>query len=201
MSLLSVSRSVARNIGVEAPETVMLNTDPDCQSIYQYVNEAGREIARRVDWSALKSSTVVTGTGSDIGFTLPDNFARLILGNAVSVNGMPVRGGLSADEFASISPAEGVPRYFLLQGRNLLLHPFPAFGTVVNVTYQTLNWTPSGASYSADTEVALIPEELIEMGGVWRWKRHIGADYQDFVAEFEAALSDLASSEGGVRLP
>ena len=57
------------------------------------------------------------------------------------------------------------------------------------------------ASLKIDTDTAMIPEDLIEMGATWRWRRHVGKDYADQVAEFEAALGDRAKGDSAVRLP
>jgi hypothetical protein len=125
----------------------------------------------------------------------------MIEGSAVTVGGNPVRGGLSPDEWASLSQSAGTPRYFQLSAGKIYLYPHPTQDMTVSYTFQSKNWTPSGASWGADTETAFVPEDLIEMGAIWRWKRHIGASFEDYLSEFESALADRAKFDGGVRLP
>lgn len=202
MSLIDIAKAVARNVGIEPPSSVFSSTDPDEYKLVQFSNEAGREIARRVDWSTTRKTITLDGTGANDDFALPEDFSRLTVGMAVSVAGAPVRGGVSPDEWFSLEPSEGTPRYFRLIGQAMSFYPFPAAATPVRVSYQSKYWHDGGSDVWTDnTNVGLIPEELIEKGTIWRWKRHIGADYQDYLAEFEASLADFARFDDGARLP
>lgn len=202
MTLLTIAKAVARNVAVQPPTAVLSNTSPEIANIVQFTLSAGEEIARRVDWNTLRKTTTLTGTGANVDFALPGDFGRLTVGMAVSMDGRPLRGGLSSDEWASMVPVEGTARYFRLAGGKMSFFPFPMSGDSINVTYQTNNWNSNGtAAWSADDNTALVPEVLIQMNAIWRWKRHIGADYHDQLAEFETALTQYAQFDGGVRLP
>ncbi len=202
MTLLTIARSVGYNVGLSEPPQSVFGVDGnDERQLVQFTQEAALEIERRVDWGALRKSEVITGTGSDSRFTLPTDFSRLVQGAAVFSGGVPLRGGLSAEEWASLLITSGAPRYYRLDGDAILLFPYPLAGVNVTINYQSKNWTGSGTAWTSDSETPLLPEDLIERGAVWRWKRHISAEYQDYVAEFEAALADRARFESGMRSP
>lgn len=201
MSLLSIAQEIAVNIGIPVPSTA-LGTDPDTRRIVQYTQEAANEVARRADWAALRSTTTILGTGSNDDFELPSGFARLTTGATVTVDSVPVRGGLSQSEWFALSPTSGTPRYFRLSGSMISFYPYPTSGTSVSISYLSENWCSAGGkAWADDTNTALIPEQLIVKGAVWRWRRMLGKDFQDYLSEFEAALQDLAKSDGGMRLP
>lgn len=202
MSFLTVMAAVAKNAGINAPTSASLN-NADQIKLAEFINEAGVEIVRRVDWAALRKSTVIIGQGTPTPYDIADDFSRLTIGLSVSANGMPVRGSLTADEWFSLLPVEGQPRYFFLQAGRIAFYPYPPIGVSMPLQYQSFNWVNEGAKdrFSEDGDVAMIPETLLELGGIWRWRRHVGKDYADHAAEFEAALADEAKFDGGVRAP
>ena len=200
MTLLTIAASVATNVSLQPP-TIVLNGDDDARLVQQFTTEAAKELERRVDWGALRKTHIISGSGLDSRFPLPSDFSRLIEGAAVICNGVPLRGGLSADEWNSFTSVVGTPRYFRIDGDWILLYPYPSAGVNVEMTYQSKNWTGTGDTWNDDAEEAELPEDLIALGAVWRWKRYMAADFQDYVAEFESMLTDRAKFEGGVRSP
>lgn len=202
MSLKEAIQNVAKNVGIEPPDLVLGNNEPDCVKLLQFANETGQELARRVDWAKMRKTRQIEGTGFAALFDLPADYVRMVEGWGLTQNGEPVRGGITADEWNSLPPVEGPPRYFLIVGQQIGFYPYPAEGQQVMANYVSAGWTSAGgATFAADTETTLFPERLLEMGTIWRQKRHIGADYSDYLAEFEAALTDLAAFDGGVRQP
>ncbi len=201
MSLLSIAQAVAKNTGIEVPDTVQ-GDDPDAVKLRQFINETGDELARRVDWSTLRKTATLTGTGFSAPFNLPPDYSRPIQGYAVKVNGFPVRGGLTADEWNALAPVQGTPRYYQIIAGQIVFYPYPPEDMNISVTYQSKNWAnPNKAALSADADTVKVPERLLEMGGVWRAKRHIGADYSDYLGEYEAAILDLAGFDDWQRIP
>jgi hypothetical protein len=201
MSLLTVARSIAINAGIKIPTEVLSSSEPDAQKIVQFTQEAGEEIARRVDWGSLRKTATITGTGNNDDFALPADFARLVPGNSVSTGGAPIRVGISADEWNSLTAISGTPRYARLIGSSISFYPYPILSATISVAYQSKNWCNGGTTWSGDTDTALFPEVLIEQGAKWRWRRQMGQDYQDQLAEFESTLTEYAKFDDGMRLP
>jgi hypothetical protein len=205
MSLLTIVQSAAKNVGI-APPTSAQGMDPDAIKLVQFVNETGQEMVRRVDWSALTKRRVINGTGLNDRFPLADDHGRMIKGQAVSFGGAPVRGGLSSDEWFSLTPSENTPRYFHTFGKSIEFYPYPPSGAGVSVAYQSLNWARTSSAVekstmSTDTDFAAIPEDVLAQGVTWRFLRHAGKDYSDYLAEYEASLADQAVYENAERMP
>ena len=201
MSLLTIARAIAVNSGITAPTEVLSSNEPDALKIVQFTQEAGGEIARRVDWGGLRKTVTITGTGSNDDFDLPADFARLVSGNSITIGGVPIRVGVSADEWNSLTPTSGTPRYARLIGSKLSFYPYPVLSAAISVSYQSKNWCGGGVAWSSDTDTALVPEILITQGAQWRWRRQIGQDFQDFLSEFESTLAEQAKFDDGMRLP
>jgi len=203
MTILEIIQAVCKNVGITVPSSAVANTEREYVELVQFAKEAGDEIARRADWSALRSTATITGTGSNDNFTLPDGVARLTIGNAVSVGGVPIRGGISQDEWFSLVPTMGTPRYFRMNGNSSIsFYPYPAAATSISVSSISKNWCSNGsASWNSDANTPLVPEELITKGTIWRFKRKSGQDFSDYLAEFEAILTDLAGTDMRDRSP
>lgn len=201
MTALAISQKVAANVGIEKPSALVANTDPNAVKLLQLMNEAGQEVARRSDWGKMEKTIQITGTGANDAFDLPDDFSRLTTGSAVSVNGMPVRGSLSRDEWFSLVPTVGTPRYFRLAGDTISFYPYLKAGVVASVSHQSTEWCDGGTEFQADGNEPFFPAELIERGAIWRWRRSIGADFSDYMAEYEAMLEQLSMFDQRERLP
>jgi hypothetical protein len=202
MSLLTIAQAVARNTAIAVPSAAAGSTDRDMVNIVQFSIDTANELARRVSWGALRNTATITGTGANANFALPAGFSRLIDGNAVLIGGVAIRGGLSPDEWASLAPVEGVPRFFRLVGKTISFWPYPVLDASISVSYQSEFWCSNGsAAWSADDETALIPEDAIAKGTIWRQRRHIGQDFADYMAEYEAAMADYATFDERARSP
>lgn len=201
MSLLSIAQDMSTVVSIQSPTAVLSNLTNDNRKIVRFTTDAAEELARRVDWSNLRQTATITGTGTNDDFDLPADYSRLIEGNSLKSSTGPIRVGLSADEWNSLTPVVGVPRYARLIGGRISFYPFPAAAAEVTVVYQSKSWCPTGTSWGTDAEEALVPEDLIRMGAIWRWRRHLGQDIQDYLAEYESALADRAKFDGGIRSP
>lgn len=202
MSFLSIMQDVAKNAGIRVPTTVGLK-ESDQIKLGEFINEAGLEIVRRVDWGSLRTIVTLTVTGAAGEYTIADDYSRLSGGSGVISNGVTIRGSLTPDEWLSLTPAAGTTRYYYLRGTKIAFYPYPPTGTVLKVQYQSKNWVDDKASARLvlDADEALIPERLLTLGGIWRWRRHVGKDYADHMAEFESALIDEARFDSGTRTP
>ncbi len=199
MTLLTIAQGLARNVGMQSPTSVVGSTMREWQEALQFANETGEELARRVDWGALNATTTLTGDGTNLTYTLPAGFFRLNRGVAVRVGTTPVR-PLSRAEWGTLTPVQGTPRYFLLEGNEITLFPFLANAATATVFYQTDRWTSAGsAAFTADDQWSLIDEDLFLKGLIARWRRQKGMPYQDEEAEYEAALQDFANFDDRSR--
>jgi hypothetical protein len=199
VTLLTIAQGLAQNVGLPTPSSVVGSTMRTWQEALQFVNEAGEELARRVDWGALQANATLTGDGTNKVHALPAGFGRLSRGVAVRVGTSIVR-PLSRAEWNTLVPVEGTPRYFLLEGSEITLWPFLANAATATASYQTERWTSAGASaFTADDQTSLIDETLMLKGLIVRWRRQKGMAYQDEEAEYEAALQDFANFDDRSR--
>jgi hypothetical protein len=160
-----------------------------------------RELVRRNDWKQLTNSQTIAGTGVE-SYALPADFLRLAAGdNAVyenSPNDRPCVPIYRDGDWTELKERNwaGVQRYFRLAGGSIdFFQPLPSGGSVT-VAYVSRNWkrasdgtTVPGESWTAESDVALIPGHLIQLGVIWRFRRHQGLQYLDRKVEYEAELA------------
>ena len=202
MTLLTIAQDVARNTALDVPATASGSTAREIVNVVQFINDTGLELARRVNWGALRTTTTITGTGVNANFALPAYYLKLIEGGAVFAGSVAVRGGLSPDEWAALTPIEGTPRFYRLRGSSISFYPFLANAATATVNYQSTAWASNGTDrLQLDAETSLIPEDLLVKGAIWRQRRHVGQDFADQIAEYEAALADYAAYDARDRSP
>lgn len=194
MSLLTICAALAANVGIETPTRVVGSPDREMVEALQFANETGEELARRVDWSALRKTVSMSASGA-----MPADFSRLSTGICAMAGGSPVR-PLTPSEWRVLAgnASTGVARYLLLSGATVTFWPAPT--SAVTVTYQSRNWLPAARSFASDSDVPLVDEALFARGLIVRWRRQKGMSYADEEAEFEAMLADKARADDRSRL-
>lgn len=200
MSLLTIYNRLARNVGLAESTQVVSSCKRECIEAVTMSNAVGAELARRVDFGALRKSIVLAGDGFNKVFDLGDDFSRIIDGIGVTFGAGIIR-PLTQGEWASLEAVAGSPRYFLLEGRSITLWPFLGVGADASARYQSKNWCSNGSdAWAADSDTSLIDEDLMAKGLIVRWRRQKGMPYEDFEAEYEADLADIARFDDRSRL-
>ena len=201
MNLLAIAGVVSLDVGLAVPTVVVGSTEREMLEMKQTLDSTGEELARRVDWSALGLTTTVVGTGAAVVHNLPASFLRMISGQAVTVGGVSIRGGLSSEEFLSLTPVAGTARYYLVAGKTIQFWPYLANAVVATIQYQSAYWNTSSAAYVSDTDTALLPDQLMIKGAIARWRRQKGMDYPDYRDEYETAIQNFAMFDDNARSP
>ena len=197
MTLLTICKGLALNVGMQVPTVVISSASREWQEAAQLANEAGEELARRVNWGVLQATLSLVGDGTNKIFTVTGS--RLNAGIALKT-ATGIARPLSQAEWDTLTAVVGVPRYFLLKADKLQLWPYLANAATATAVYTTKLWASSGATFLADTDTSLINEDLLLKGLIVRWRRQKGMDYADVEAEYEAALAEFAQFDGRSRL-
>lgn len=200
MTFLTIAQDVAYNVGLARPYTVAGSGNREHQEMLALANQTGEELARRVDWGELQSTVTMTGTGAAGAMALPVEFSRITSGIGV-LSGSNIVRPLTRAEWGTLTPVEGTPRYFLLEGSDITFWPFLAAGATATISTQVNAWCSNGTDeFLSDAETSLIDEELFAKGLIVRWRRQKGMDYSDQEAEYEAALQNYATFDDRTRI-
>lgn len=210
MSLLTIVQGACGQLNLVQPSAVVSATDLQTLQLLALAKASGKEVARRFDWQILMKegtfSTLAAETQVASVTTTFADFARI--GNNTMWNrtqNRPVRGPLTDQQWQRRKAATaqvGVEYYFRIRGGALLFTPVPPASDSIYFEYISSKWCQSSlavaqTTWAADTDTALIDEELLRLDLVWRWLRAKGLDYAEEFRTFELAANDLFGPDGG----
>lgn len=209
MTILTAFDQASKLLRKGAKTSLVSSTDPFAVEMLAIANEAAPEIAKRHDWQKLLTLKTHTGDAATTAFTLPTDFDR-----------MPVKAkifeGASAQPMAHVidwdqwlynrlqSFAGAVHEWTLLGGS---LHIFPVMSASETAKYYyitNLIVDPASGdnktSFTIDTDTFVLPERLLMLAMVYKWRQMIGQDFSQDMDNFELALSQEITRDKGSRI-
>ena len=212
MSLLTIIQRAAVACGLPSPTSVVGNTDPNIQQMLGMAQDEGDESSGYANWRNLKINFNFTGDGSTTLFALPSDFERWPADPAFFAASYPLAplvGPISDEALLALKaiPAVIWPPVWNMIGGQLQVWPALDAGDVVSGQYRSNFWILSGVDnathlplWATDADKALIPETIIRMGVIWRWKRAKGLDFGTFQDDWSNMRDRLAGDDRGMRI-
>jgi len=210
MSLLTIIDGACGELNIAQPSTVIASTDLATRQLLALARKEGKELARRFDWQVLlKEATFTTAAAetqiASLSATFSD-FARIVNDTMWNrTQAWKVSGPLTPQQWqqrlASAAQA-GIRNFSRIRGDALIFNPVPTAGDYVYFEYISNKWCQSSlaapqSDWLADSDTALIDEEVIRLGVVWRFLKAKGLDYAEEFRTYEMALGDIFGSDGG----
>lgn len=212
MTLLSIVSDALDGISsIRVPTTIVGNSDPTAKTCLRLVNKLGRGLMRDYDWQELKVDYTFSTVASTASYAFPTDFKRFspltfwdrtdrwpLLGPASDVEWQTLEGRLN--------PGGSRFWYRILENK-ITFFPTPQSIVTIAFTYQSKNWcqsssgdgTPNGANaqaaFAADTDTALLDEELLTLGLEYEFRAAKGLPSQAALDEYNDALADLKSAD------
>lgn len=202
MTLLTIVQDAMVEVGLPRPQAAVSSSDPGVIAIISMVNQTGRELMRRHEWQALQTETTfVTIAQASQTSAIPTDFDRFINGTFWNrTKDRPVYGPLTPQEWQQ-RQAVGVGSItdsFRVRGSAILIDPVPAAGETMAYEYITKYWvTGSKVAMTADSDTALIEENLLKLGAIWRYLKSRNMDYSEEYRTFETEVATIFSHDGG----
>ena len=208
MSLLSVVKDVCLNVGANPP-TSMFGTSiqPRTQAeLLALANETAQQIAYDVrEWTALKTTATYAGDGIIDRFPLPANYRRMLLTAQVYPSWaprQPLRFISDVDEWLvrrMNGDTTGWGEWALI-GDDMLVYPVMSAGQSVSFVYLDKNCIRLanggfGDRFMADDDEYRLPERVLKLGMIWRWKANKGSPYAEDMGTYSDALVMAAGSD------
>jgi allantoicase len=190
---------ILTQIGLEIDAPNAAGNEPDVVQVVEAMNETGKDLAARFEWSKLFATTTV---GAVSQATLPNDFGKLVDSLPVRRGGTgfrPLKRASSPDAWAllSVSPSTTQGHYYLSGGVINFAPVLTADGAVIQ--YQSKNWCETADEITQNGDALHIPERLIVSGAVWRWRRQKGFPFDDFMAEHEAQIVEELENDRGTQ--
>jgi hypothetical protein len=207
MSLLTIVQDAMALCGLSSVSQAYGVNDSTVAQFVALSQVEGDELSRFHDWRSLKVMAQLTGDGTSTLWDLPEDFDRFMSGEILWSNDsagelLPL---VSDQELVALKaqetdPPESVWRLF---GDQIEIWPALSNGEIVTTEYRSSYWildnnaTTRKARWSADTDRAIVPERLITLGLVWRWKQAKGFDYSESFRSYQFERQRAAGVDGG----
>lgn len=205
MTALSALQSAATKLNQPRPATVFGSTDAFALELADLANETAVAVAKAHDWRRLMTLATITGDGSDTSFPLPTDYDRMPVDSNIygSLARLPFLKARDIDQWLEfdITPVVGAPGYWIMLGGQVQIKPAMSATQTARYYYQS-NYIVSGnkTAFTADADTFLLPERLITLGVVWRWKAQKGLEYAEHLKNFELAFNEDAGRDKGSRV-
>jgi len=172
------------------------------------VNEVAQDVAKYQDWQALVRVAEIVGDGSTEVFDLPPDYDRQLQNSAVQGNATWAWGyrrftDINVFLFDQTRGFSGFPGGWIIYGDKVRFAPAPSGSAVY--PYITNAWAKSAdmaakQAFTADTDLFLLPERLLTLGLVWRWRENKKLDASGDQEAFIKALDEYAAKDKGARV-
>lgn len=209
MSLITIGQAVADRVGVPRPTSLVGSSDAGQRQILSLIQQEGKDLAARVNWQALtKEVTFVATATEEQSGVIPTDFDRFLDSTFWNrTENRLVLGPASAQEWQALKSdrIQAIHDIFRQRGNSLYLLPTPGAGNTYAFEYVSEWWvgtavaptTPARDAFADDTDAAVISEELITLGAIWRYQRAKGLDYSEAFRSYELALKRAMGRDGG----
>jgi hypothetical protein len=176
--------------------------------ICDLINEVARDILASHDWQALTKIGTITADGSST-YSRPDDYDRMALVADMQRSDSWLWGYYSAadiNEFMALEESgfQGFPGAWILMGNEFRFSPVPSGNArfaYISKDYAVDSPTLSPKSqFDADTDKFVLPERLLTLGLVWRWREQKKLDFSGDQEAFTKALSEEAGKDQGSRV-
>ena len=205
MSLLTITQTICKRVGVTSPSIVIGNADQNIVRLLNILEEEGQELSERHRWQALTkeasfttaatiSQGLVSTIATDIAYFKNDTFFN-------RNSNVPV---IPVDDVTwqrmQANTASGPYPNLRIFGKTVYMYPVPTAGESVFFEYISKNWCASSGgtgqtAWAADADVGVLDEELMAQGGVWRWKKSMGFDYGEDFRQYEQRIQNAIARD------
>lgn len=204
MSLLTMVQNAAPKCGLQQPSGVVSSTDPNVVLLRTLADEEGELLSDRHEWQAQKKTATHTTVAANLQGSMDDiapGWRRIVndtmWNDSIDVLYVP----LDDQRWREFQDRPyGLIRGFRIVDNNLYILEAPTAGQTIKFEYVTRYYCENNvgteqAAWAADTDVGILPERLMRMGLVWRWREVKGLDYLGREASYHEAVTQAIIDE------
>ena len=201
MTLLTMIQDACDLIPLARPSAVVSSTAQEVRELLGVAQEEGLELSRRYDWQKLTKEKTFTSVATETQTSMvPSDLDRFVAETFWNRSKRrPFRGPVTAQEWQQVKSwtTSPVPEIFRYRGGDILVQPVPTAGDTFAYEYVSTQWCESSggtdqSAWAADADVGLLPERLMKLGIIWRWKAMksfpFETDYQLYESQVQQAI-------------
>lgn len=214
-SVLSIVQDACDEMGIDQPTALVDNETDNARQMLSIANRSGRIIANAAEkgWEILERLYEFTSVEGQEEYDLPDDYDRLIIDTVWDRAQLtPMQGPLSPALWQTIKSGligNGIyfTRYRVVRSSSSAKRVFvvdpasPVSGSNLVFEYQSKNFaaksdlTTTYSNFTADTDVFLLPRELLLLCFKWRWRMAQGLEWSTFLEEYNQELDKYTARD------
>jgi hypothetical protein len=208
LSCLQIVQTVCKRIGIIAPTQAVTSQDQQIIQLLSLMEEEGQEQATRYPWEVLQTeatfTTVATQSQGSMSTIAPgwDYITNDTIWNRTLRR--PVYGPKSQQDWqqAKAMQINGPFNSFRIINDVINFYPVPVAGQTCAFEFQSLNWVNTSvggtaSTWTNDADTPRIDDQIMVMGGIWRWKQAKGLDYSEDFNKYERRITDAMGRDAG----
>lgn len=205
MTLLAIVQNAADETQGPRPGSVAGNADPAAQNYLRLLNSVGTRLMKRIAWQVLrKEQTFTAVAGSEQTSILPSDFDRFVTETFWDrTNKVLLSGPESAVRWQSMKAGgySDIRRRWVYRGDSVFVVPDFDGGESLAFEYVSKNWCQSSGgtgqtAFAADTDTAILDEELLTLGLIYRYSLSEGMETAGAAAQvFNDHLNMLVKND------
>lgn len=210
-TLLQIVQEAAKDVGQPRPSLVVSATNETPLRMLRLLNKAGQQLIKDHNWQALTDVETFTPTATQVQASHPpSDYDRMTPPSQIwdIGNKRPLVGPLAIEKWLRlvVDAQQSIDKYWTLIGGKINILPVPATTDSFVYAYQSRNWvyaadgTTAKAEFTADDDTPRIPDELLILELIWRWKQSIGIDYGEDLATCNRMKEMMIAADRGPRI-
>ena len=210
MSLLTLTQAAADRIGIPRPSAIIGTSDTQIRQLLGFAQQEGKELSRRGPWQELTKEKSITATATETQTgAIPSDFERMIEGTFWNrTQDRRVVGPLSPQKWQMLQTGlySLVWDAFRIRSGDILMSPAPIANDVLVYEYISKNWLTDASGvtehseWMADDDVALLDEEMMTLGLVWRFRKAKGLEYGEDYRSYEQLVERKMANDGSMGI-
>lgn len=207
MTVLTACQEAAVELSQDEPSALFSASAGDkfARELRVQANKSAVAIMKAYDWQILTKRATITGDGADESFPLPPDYARMALKTnlASSASNIDLVKVVDLDQWDYYHNHLGtaVPGYWIVLGGELQIFPAPATGVVHSYYYISKNVVSGNKpAFTADDDTFVLPERLLTLSIIWRWRASKRMEYAEDMANFNIAFGEETATDKGSRV-
>lgn len=211
MTILAAMQSAAIRLMGQRPSVFFGSSQNFEIEISDLVNEVAKDICASHDWQALTQICTLQGDGTETEFDLPDDYDRMVVATGVQDTsswfwGYAAFTDINAFLYQEAMGFQPFPGGWIIYGGRMRFAPAPTTEQNATFPYVSTNYARDTATlalkpaFTADTDDFLLPDRLLTLGLVWRWRENKKLDFSGDQEAFTKALGEYAARDKGSRV-
>lgn len=206
MTVLTACTAAAIELNQPEPASLFSSTDQFPKELRTQANKTAEAILKTYDWQAFTVLQTMTGDGSTTSFPLPDDYDRMVLKSSVLTSqfAAPLGKARDLDQWLNfqLRPFVGAPGWWIVLGGAMQILPALGSGITAKFYYVKNKIVSAGTKteFTVDADTFDLPERLITLGVIWRWRAQKKMEYGEDMRNFEIALAEEMTRDKGSRI-